>query len=258
MAYRSLAPKDGGPPADPARSGAALWTLLLACAATALLWFVPYAALVTYPIRLLVTFLHEGGHALAALATGGAVRGIEVYADGSGVTWTQGGLSLAVVSAGYLGATLYGALLIALLRRGVAGRTLLLATGIWVGLLTVGFVRPWSNPFGFFWGIALAAALLAAARALPPGGAHWTAAFVGIQCGLNALFDLRTLLRLSWGGTIASGGPAVATDAALLSRMIPLPPVVWAMLWLLLSVAVLGLVLLTPSRRRPAARVPFP
>ena len=41
---------------------------LLAAAALGLaLWFVPYAWVLAYPFKLFVTFIHEGGHALAAL-----------------------------------------------------------------------------------------------------------------------------------------------------------------------------------------------
>lgn len=225
------------------RTRQALPSLLAACIITALLWFVPYASVVTYPVRLLVTFLHEGGHALAALLTGGSVEYIQVFSDGSGVTGTRGGWSVAVLSAGYLGATLYGALLIALVR--FRGRALLLATGCVVGLLAFLFVRPWANPFGFFWGVGLAAGLVLAGLRLPERAAEWTAAFLGIQCALNALFDLRTLLALS----TESGAPT--TDAALMSRLIPLPAVVWAVLWIVLAVVLLWGVLRSRLLHRP-------
>jgi len=42
-------------------------TLLIATAISVVLWFVPYAEVLTYPFRIFVTFIHEGGHALAAL-----------------------------------------------------------------------------------------------------------------------------------------------------------------------------------------------
>jgi hypothetical protein len=224
--------------------GALPVSLLWACALTALLWFVPYASVITYPIRLLVTFLHEGGHALVALLTGGAVEYIRIFPDGSGVTGTRGGWSIGIVSAGYLGATLYGALLIALARDRVAGRALLLATGIAVGLLVLGFVRPWASPFGFFWGAGLAAALVVAGLRLPAPAAEWTAVFLGVQCALNALFDLRTLLALSTGQ-----GSAV-TDAVLMSRIIPLPAVVWAAFWIALAGVLLWWVMLNRLPRR--------
>ncbi len=97
-------------------------TLLIALAVTVLLWFLPFADLVTYPIRLFVTFVHEGGHALAALLTGNRVLGLQVAPGGGGLTYTTGGglAGLLVSSAGYLGAMAYGTLLLVLVRRAVA------------------------------------------------------------------------------------------------------------------------------------------
>lgn len=65
-----------------------------------------------YPLTLLVTFLHEFSHALAALLTGGQVLSLQVNTDGSGLCTTAGG-SIAIVSAaGYLGSILLGNMLL--------------------------------------------------------------------------------------------------------------------------------------------------
>jgi hypothetical protein len=149
-----------------AAEGGAIWTLVAACALTAALWFVPYASAALFPLRLLVTFFHEGGHALAALLTGGSVAGIGINPDGSGVTLSAGGLRLAILPAGYLGATAYGTLLLVLLRRGWSGRRVLVLTGALIGALTLAFIRPWNSLFGFVSGVLLAGALVAASRFL--------------------------------------------------------------------------------------------
>ncbi|HSO75606.1 MAG TPA: M50 family metallopeptidase, partial [Blastocatellia bacterium] len=60
--------------------------LLLASALTLALWFIPFAGVITYPIRLFVTYIHEIGHALAALATFGGVNRVGLDWSGSGVT----------------------------------------------------------------------------------------------------------------------------------------------------------------------------
>src|SRR5215213_9393849 len=84
-------------------------TLLVATLITLALWFIPYAEILTYPVRIFVTFIHEGGHALAAVLTGGSVMSLSVHTDASGLTQTTNG-GLIVSSAGYVGAMIYGVL----------------------------------------------------------------------------------------------------------------------------------------------------
>src|SRR5438270_12308667 len=78
-------------------------TLLLAAAISIVLWFVPFAEILSYPFRIFVTFIHEGGHAVAALLTGNSVQSLSVAMNGSGETYTtQGGMfsQMLVSSAG--------------------------------------------------------------------------------------------------------------------------------------------------------------
>ena len=217
------------PRPTPTRS--AFGTLLLACLLTVALWFVPVASFALYPLRLFVTFIHEGSHALAAFLTGGQPEKIVVLPDASGYTLTAGGWGLLIVMAGYLGATAYGAGMLALARRPGTARATLFLSGLWIALLDLLLVR---NGFGLGWGIAIAAGLLLASRRLSARAAELTAMFLGVQCVVNALFDLKTLVGLS---TLANGP---VSDAVLMSQMIPLPPAVWAVLWCGLALAILA------------------
>lgn len=218
-------------PPTPVPTRPALKTLLLACALTVGLWFVPFASAALYPLRLFVTLIHEGSHALAATLTGGLAEQIVVLPDASGYTRTAGGWEVVIAMAGYLGAASYGALMLALARRPGAARFILGGSGVLVALLDLLLVR---NGFGLGWGIVIAAGLLLAARRLSGRAAELTAMFLGVQCVVNALFDLKTLVGLS----AAADGPV--SDAVLMSRLIPLPPLVWAVLWSGLSLAVLA------------------
>ena len=65
-----------------------LMLLLLATAITLVLWFLPYADYLVYPIRLFVTFIHESSHALIAVLTGGSVQSLTIASDGSGVVYS--------------------------------------------------------------------------------------------------------------------------------------------------------------------------
>jgi len=70
-----------------------------------------FGQLVLYPVTLLVTFLHEFGHAMGAIATGGDVLQLRVAPDGSGHTLTRGGSQGVILIGGYLGSAVLGNIL---------------------------------------------------------------------------------------------------------------------------------------------------
>ena len=65
-------------------------TLLFAAGISIALWFIPYAEILAYPFRIFVTFIHEGGHAIAALMTGNSVMSLSVSMNGAG--WSYGAI----------------------------------------------------------------------------------------------------------------------------------------------------------------------
>src|SRR6185436_2704134 len=103
--------------------------LVLASLLTLALWFIPFAGVITYPIRLFVTFIHEIGHALAALVTFGGVNRVALAWNGSGVTFTKGGWGLLISSAGYLTTTVYGSALLLMPRKQRSAKKAELGTG---------------------------------------------------------------------------------------------------------------------------------
>src|SRR5258707_14303189 len=117
-------------------------TLLFAAALSIILWFVPFAEILSYPFRIFVTFIHEGGHALAALVTGNSVQSLSVAMNASGETYTtKGGMfsQMLVSSAGYLGAMAFGSLLLVLIRKAVAARTVLAGCALLILILITVF-----------------------------------------------------------------------------------------------------------------------
>ncbi len=221
-------------------------TLLLATALSLCLSFLPYAEFLAYPFRIFVTFIHEGGHALAALLTGNAVRSLAVSADGSGVVYSsgEGFLSMMFVSsAGYLGAMTFGALLLLLIRRSFAARFVLAASGAYILLLTVffGFLAPLWNMtlpglFTLVAGLALPVGLFAAAKYLKPRAAMFLLAFLAVQCVLNAVFDLKNVFLIS-------ALTDAHTDAANMAAATGVSSIFWALFWIAVSLVILSLVL---------------
>lgn len=114
-------------------------TLLIATVVSIALWFIPYAGYLIYPFKLFVTFVHEGSHALAAVLTNSSVYSLGVSPDTSGLVLAAPETTLAaliVSSAGYVGATVFGALLLILIRRDASARIVLAGMGVYVALLT--------------------------------------------------------------------------------------------------------------------------
>ena len=138
--------------------------LVASLVASLALHFIPGVHWVTYPLRLLVTFIHEGCHALATILTGGSVHAINIDPSGSGITLSAGGFNPIIASAGYLGATLYGAFILWMLRKGAHGSRLLGLTAVFVALSTVGGLL---HPFTLLTGLLITAALMGLATKLP-------------------------------------------------------------------------------------------
>ncbi len=82
---------------------------------------------------------------LPLVLTGGSVESLIVRMDGSGVTYTRGGLRFIVSSAGYIGTTLFGALLLILSRKENHVRPVLTVCALAVLIATAVFVGHTSN-----------------------------------------------------------------------------------------------------------------
>jgi len=203
--------------------------LLGATALTIVISYVPFGLLVVYPLRLFVTFIHEGGHALAALLTLGSVERLVIYANASGETYTYGGLSLLIASAGYLASTAYGAGLLMLLHDGRRAKSVLTITAALILTLT-GFFA--ADSFSLFIGIALTGLLIWVAIAWSARWAHFFLSFLAVQCCLNALYDLKTLFLVSATTNLHS-------DAVNMQEATMIPAIVWAVFWIALSILAL-------------------
>ena len=221
-------------------------TLLIAATISVVLWFIPYAEFLTYPFRIFVTFIHEGGHALAALLTGNSVESLSVAMNTSGETYTtQGGLfsQVFIASAGYLGSMAFGALLLVLIRKTVQARFVLLGSAILVFALTMiyGLIKPifslsaWAGiPFTLFAGLFLSVGLFLIARFASARVATFFVSFLAVQCVLNALFDLKTVFFLS-----SPFQPAVPTDAVNMAHATGIPAILWAGIWIAVALGIL-------------------
>lgn len=197
------------------------------------LWFVPFGNLITLPIRYLVTYLHELGHALSAYATGGSASQMEIYLNGAGQVQVASGLPLITYSAGYLGSTAFGALLLLMARESRRAQMVLYGLGGTILFTALYWVRPpWS--FGFAVGLTLAALLFLIAHYLNGRWQGFLLQFIAVQCCPSAVQDVMSLLRLNVMGSQHN-------DAAFLAMQTGIPAMVWALTWTIGSVVILWL-----------------
>jgi hypothetical protein len=224
-------------------------TLLLTAAVISIvLWFIPFAEILTYPFRIFVTFIHEGGHAIAALLTGNSVESLSVATNASGETYTsQGGAfsQMFVASAGYLGSMAYGALLLVLIRKTIAARVVLIGSAAVVFALTLiyGLLKPMTSgaalsgiPFTLLAGSLLTVGLVLVARYASARVATFFVSFLAVQCVLNALLDLKTVFFLS-----SPFAPSVPTDAVNMANATGIPALAWSVIWIVTATGILAL-----------------
>jgi len=228
--------------------------LLIATVITIALWFIPFTDYLVYPIRLFVTFIHEGSHALVAVLTGGSVKSLTIAAAGSGVVYSASTSlfgALFTSSAGYLGTTIFGVILLYLMRRNVSSPKVLFCLGGSIGVITIvfGVIFPFFNflslnvgigslGFTIAVGLALSVGLMALALYASPRIANFAIAFLAIQCLTNALSDLKTLFFIN---APLMGNDNISTDAGNMAAATGVPAIVWTIMWIVISVAVIGL-----------------
>lgn len=249
-----------------------LTLLLIATVLTIALWFIPFADYLVYPIRLFVTFIHESSHVLAALLTGGSVHSLTIAADGSGVVYSvpSGWLgALLTSSAGYLGSTAFGVLLLVLLRKQVAPRKILFGSAAFIAVMTLffGILSPIFNIFSLEVGVLslaftviagalIAAALFALGKYASLKVANFSVAFLAVQCLLNALTDLKTLFYIN----SPLGGMDMANDATNMANATGIPSFMWVLIWIGISIIMISIglrVYAVSKKPNPNSDLPF-
>jgi hypothetical protein len=222
--------------------------LLLAAVALLLLMNVPYGNYILYPFTIFSTWIHEMCHGLAAIALGGEIERIRIFSDGSGLAYTRhpsGRIPTAIVaSAGYVGTSVIGAVMLLARNRKHAGTVGLAALGLGMLVSTLLWVR---NPFGMAATAILGAGLLAAAARASTEWSGRLYTFLAVTCCLNAITSIRVL----FGKNLVVGGkPVGSSDAHTVADALFLPAPVWAAGWMALAFILVGLALYS-SRPEP-------
>ena len=222
-------------------------TLAIALLVSLLLWNLPHGGFVLYPFKLLATWLHEMSHGIVMAVTGNGFEYILVFRDTSGLAFAStkmGGWSLPLIAAaGYMGTPLWGALMLRLTPTASRSRIVLAVLGGLMVITSFTFVAidDGGDAFGP-WAIGLmGAALLAVAFLVPARMLRMLAHFVAAQACINALLDIRVLLRPSQvvGGMGSMSSDATAMAGSTFGTTADWAVWTWAGIWLAWSLAVL-------------------
>jgi hypothetical protein len=212
---------------------------------------IPYGETLLYPLAVFTTWVHESAHALVAMVLGAHVEGLLVRPDTSGLATylynvTEFGTAsrAATASAGYLGAALAAAGLMAAARRPLLHRTVLAVLALAMIVTVALWVR---TAFGIIVLLLIAAGLGAIALRGSATIARWALLLLGLQTALNALFDIRALYYVHG-----------MSDAQTMSHLIGLPAAFWATLWLLVGGFVLVRAFLISVRIERVGKEPKP
>lgn len=223
-----------------------LAVLVFLCVLSLMVWDEPWAHVVLSPVRTFVTAVHEMGHAIACLATGGTVSGMTIVSDGNnhgGLTFCYGGMPLIYTQTGYLGTAFFGCFLIFLGQYRSAAKAVLSLMGLAICAASLTFMfgtvlhgEILQGLGSIAWGVLIGAGLIWAGFKLKPSAANFLLIFLATQTALNSLTDVLIVIKASLG--MYGGG--VSSDASSMAQMTFLPPVFWSVLWGGISIVMLA------------------
>lgn len=182
----------------------------------------------SWPLRWAETFYHEMSHGLACILTGGKVVKLHLDWRGSGACTFSGGWRFPILLAGYMGASVWGAVLflIGLYLNDEGIRWWLYLE---LAILALTFVV-WARSLSTFIILILIGSVYVAALWLPPAyGVHYVLQVMGLFVMLNAL---GAPFHLIDGQHVGDGA-----DLSNLTKV--LPEGVWVVWWVVFAAAVL-------------------
>lgn len=223
------------------------------------LWNSEELSVLLAPLRLLVTFIHETGHALMAIATGGELSEFVVSPNGAGFVRINGGNPALIAPAGYLGAALFGAWLFVAnnrLRSPQALAYLLGAAAVVFSGLLFYFdqlaATPWrgeGSGLAILIGVGAGGALLLLGWVAPARLVRWLLLLVAMCCSLEALLDISAIAQ------DAASESMPGSDMHQFARITNmLDARSWALIWLAIALAIFALALRHSYRLRSRER----
>jgi len=221
------------------------WAFWLITILSLFLYNAPIVGLLLSPISTFATMVHEMSHAIVCLATGGYVTGMTIVSDGSGhggLTFCRGGMPFFYTQAGYLGAAVFGCLLIFLGQFQKISKGILMFMGGTIGLASIFLVgfnllnTGWQGFLSMIAGLLMSGFLIWAGMKWRAHYANLLLLFLAVQTALNSVTSIVYLAQVSLGMTPFGS----FSDASSMEQMTGLPSGFWSVMWVLASVLMLG------------------
>ena len=181
------------------------------------------------------------------------MQSLTIASDGSGLVYSAPSSLLGALftsSAGYLGTMVFGVLMLWLMRRSTSPHKILFVSGAFVGVMTIvfGILSPIFNflslqvgfssvAFTVVAGLLLTGGLIALSLYSSRRVADFAVAFLAVQCLLNALSDLKTVLLVN----APLIGSDMQTDAGNMAAATGIPGFLWVIVWILVSLGMIAL-----------------
>jgi len=186
-----------------------------------------YIPIIHWPFAWLETFFHEISHGFAALLSGGDVDRIKLFFSGAGRCYTLGGWAAFISFSGYLGASLWGAVIYFGARSSGQNNQ-------WLAMLIAGFIVI----CGLLWArdiitiiilLVITGTLYISFRYVRGNTLPRFMEFVGVYIMLNAF---RAPLQLIDGRHYG--------DGATLADLTFLPEIIWVGIWWIIAASVMA------------------
>ena len=200
------------------------WQLILITGLVFLVW----NTLAVLPLKILVVFMHELSHGLAAILTGGSIENISLSVLQGGLAITRGGSRFVILSSGYVGSLLIGMALFMIALRTDADRIVMGLFGVVTLVVTALYIR---DLFPLVFCLVTGLGMLAIARYLDHAINDMVLRVIGLTSLIYVPYDI-------FDDTIARSG--IRSDAFMLSEEFGGPTMFWGGLWLVLSLVVIA------------------
>lgn len=180
------------------------------------------------PLKILIVFFHEAAHAIATILTGGEVLSLDISSNQGGSVWSRGGNRFITLTAGYLGSLLIGISLLVAATRTKADRTIMAVCGVVMLVIAGLYIR---SGFALGFTIAIGVGMLVLARFFSHGVNDMALRVIGLSSMIYVPYDI-------FSDTLARS--AARSDARMLAEEFGGTTMMWGVLWLMVSIAMIG------------------